>query len=277
MGARVRGVIYRVGRKLRGVRADVLRTFYPHLWLRQRSLPSRFLKDTSTPAFTTLLQDLRRHQYKAAVILGNGPSFARVDAEAMRQFRDAHYLTIGLNRTIYRHITRVLIWSDVETLYSILGDDSVISQDDPDDPMHVIQAVLPIGAAFRDQIARWESTQSLRAFHPPKLFMFRTVLTAALHLCFQLGIDKVLLAGVDFDTREYFFSTDRYNPTQAYELRSDVELQTHFRGYSTHRIVKEFIESLIQQEGFEIQYLGDSAFLRTVDGIRKSEQLTPYS
>ena len=137
--------------------------------------------------------------------------------------------------------------------------------------MFVLQAVLPVGHRFRDQIARWERHRSLRAFPRTKLFMFRTVLTAALHLCFILGIRKIVLIGVDLDTRTYFFEAPQYDPSQPYELRDEHSLQTHFKGYSTHRIVKEVLESLIAEENFEIVYVGDSQFLRNVAGLRRCD------
>ncbi len=234
------------------------------------SLPSIFLKDTSR-GFSSVVRQLREPKYRGAVILGNGPSLSLIDDDAMRRFEAENYLTIGLNRTIYRHLTRVLIWSDVETLHSILGTDSIIAQDDPRDPMFVVQAVLPVGAAFREQVARWETERSFGAFPSTKLFMFRTVLTAALHLCHILGIKKVFLAGVDLDTRTYFFQTPQYDPSQPYELRDELSLQSHFKGYSTHRIVKEALESLISRDGFDIRYFGDSGFLKTVEGLKKAE------
>lgn len=110
---------------------------------------------------------------------------------------------------------------------------SVLRNDDPNDPMYVVQAVLPVGRRFHEQIELWERAQSLQVFPRTKLFMFRSVLTAALHLCYLVGIDKVLLAGIDLDTRTYFYHTDQYDPTLPYELRSDTELRAHFHNYSS--------------------------------------------
>lgn len=272
---RLRRLPRRVVQKIRGLYRDVRRVFYPHLWLRARRTPSVFLKDTSPKRFARFLAALQQERYETAVILGNGPSFALIDDQAMEHFRSSGYLTIGLNRSIYRFITRVLIWSDVETLESILGPESQVPKDDPHRPMYVVQAVLPTGKAFRDQILRWEREQSFAAFPKSKLFMFRTVLTAALHLCYLLGVKRVLLAGVDLDNRAYFFKNDQFDPSQPYELRSDTALRTHFLGYSTHRIVKETLESLALRGGVRIEYVGNSEFLKTVEGLHRRE--TPHA
>jgi hypothetical protein len=233
--------------------------------------PANFFKDEPTQ-MARLVAKLATGNYQGALILGNGPSFNLADDAMLEYYRERGYLTIGLNRSIYRHVTDILIWSDVETLKSILGPESRVGvrPKDPSKKMQVVQAVLPVGKPFRQQIDRWKEHQTFAAFSPSKLFMFRTVLTAALHLSYLAGLRKVALAGVDLDNRTYFFKNDLYDEKQPYELRSVKSIEGHFRGYSSHRIVKEVLESLAGRHGVDIEYHGDSQFLAGVEGIRRA-------
>ena len=105
--------------------------------------------------------------------------------------------------------------------------------------------------------------------------MFRTVLTAALHLCYLSGIKKVVLVGVDMDDRQYFFKNPMFDPKSAYEQRGKRSIKSHFHGYTTHRIVREVIQSLISSGKMEISYLGESQFLSTIPGISKAKSKLP--
>lgn len=248
---------------------------HPHLSVQAVLKPSRFVRDSNPAKFNEVVEELRARRYQKAVIMGNGPSFNLIDDADVAAYHRGGYLSIGLNRSIYRFVTRVLIWSDVETLRAILSPESKIDTDDANDPMIVVKAVLPVRRAFKRQIRRWERNRSFDAFPSNKLFMFRTVLTAALHLCWLLRIRKVLLVGVDLDSRSYFFKNSMFDPKQPYELRNHRSIKGHFQNYSTHRIVKEVLESMIEQ-GFDVRYLGESQFLKTINGLRRETTSLPF-
>jgi len=261
-------------RKVRSLLRDTGRVFYPQHWPAMRKSGVPFLKDTQPGALSSLVDSLKARGTDTCVILGNGPSLGAIDDSLMEEFRARNWLTIGLNRSIYRFATDVLIWSDLETLESILGPESRLLSAPHRESMVVVQAVLPVGKSWHEQIERWAEQRTLDVFGGNKLFMFRTVLSSALHLSRLTGVRRIILSGVDLDNRTYFYKTDKYQGTEAYELRGDTSLEGHFHGYSTHRIVEELL-AFCTSQGIDVSYVGSSSFLATLPGLTRLDPSAP--
>ena len=230
-----------------------------------------FLTDESDE-FQGWLKNLRFCTPKKAVIMGNAPCLNDLSDELFNKMRDAGYFFIGLNRSIYKFQTEVLIWCDLMTIDDILKKRAVKS--DETTVLHVRPERdhrLPVACdeGYRKLHEYWSKYHNFRNWKKSKLYMYRNGSTAALHLCYLLGIKDITLLGFSFDNREYFYKTNKYKKKKDYELLKKKSLTNTYGGYDTHRIVKEILEYLIVDEEFDIKYNGNSKFLKTVKGIRQ--------
>lgn len=235
-------------------------------WLRFTS-KGHFLSDTA-PEFLIWLDGLRKREFRKAVILGNAPCLDELSKSKMEVLRAQGYLSIGLNRSIYIHETDVLIWSDLLTIDELLRRRAIKS-----DRVTVLHAKLERDhrlkahedEEFQNLHRFWQRHRTLRKWPKTKLFMFRNSAVAALHLCYRLGIRDILMVGFGFDDRSYFYAGKKASD-KGYELISEDLLTRNCGGYDTQRIIREVLQSLIE-EGFKISFNGPSEFLRTVEGL----------
>ena len=239
--------------------------FYPHHRLKFPSLKARFLRDTSRSWAKNLLSLSSQH-FEGVLILGNGPSFNQLSASQFDEFKKARWLTIGLNRSILRFITDILIWADIQTLDDLVKAPFIRSPSSKN--MIVLQAVHPKKAKSQTMIECWKKSQHFNNFQGAKLFLLRTVLTSALHLAVKLKIRQVLLCGVDMDNREYFYANSKFNKREPYEQRSQKLINREFGGYTTTSIIAEILNSMAKA-GHEIGYLGNSQFLAGQSSVRR--------
>lgn len=241
--------------------------FYPLHRMRFLTLRPKFMRDTS-PQWAAELPKLVAKHYPGVLILGNGPSFQKLGAEEFQKLQAAGWLTIGLNRSILRFVTDILVWADIQTLDDLVSLPvlkSPLSQE-----MIVLQTVHPKGTKSQAMIQQWKLGRDLDDFPGPKLFLLRTVLTSALHLSRKLNVPKILLCGVDLDNREYFYTNNNFDAKQPYEQRSAKLIEKLFGGYETTDIIAELLASLAKA-GHSIRYLGDSQFLRNLDSVERIE------
>lgn len=270
LGRRLGALVLAPTQETLGVRTNYnLYRLHPLLRLTSKG---HFLSDTS-PNFPAWLERLSGTGARRAVILGNAPCLNELTNDLFEGFRREGLLTIGLNRSIYNFQTDLLLWSDLRTIDDILKRRSIRS--DATTVLHVLHERdhrLPArdDEAFQDLHRYWSRHRNFRDWPKVKLFMFRNVAIGALHLCYRLGIKDILMVGFGFDDRGYFYKTDNYKHAHKYEVISDERLAENCGGYDTQRIVREVLEYLIQEEGFRIQYNGDSKFLSTVAGMEKA-------
>ena len=240
----------------------------------KRSLAKgKYIKDFSK-SFPNIISGLKGESYKKAMIIGNAPCMMELDQTTFRALSEDGYLTIGLNRSIYEFQTDILLWSDLLTIQDILGRQA-IKRDDccvihtPLERNHAIPADKD--PAFQALHRYWTENRNFCNWNKTRLYMFRNILTAAFSLCYKLGIREILLVGIGMDDRQYFYKTNKYKKARGYELHSDKKLDKNCGGYDTHRIVREIMEYLLEEEDCRISYNGDSKFLAGIDGLSRIE------
>jgi hypothetical protein len=276
---------------MKGKRLKKLELFYKRLFVRHREhvgirtsynlyrmhpvmrliSRGRFMEDEN-PGFTKWVQELRGRGHRKLLLLGNAPCLTELTPELFERIREAGYLTIGLNRSIYHFQTDVLVWTDLLTIHDVLRKRSVQRKDAT--VLHVRlerehQVLAAKDKGFGDLHRYWSKFRNFRDWPKSKLFMFRNSAVPALHLCHRLGIREVLMVGFGFDNRDYFYQTDKYKNAAGYEIISAEKLEANCGGYDTQRIIREVLEYLVGDEGFDISYNGDSRFLATIPGVRK--------
>jgi hypothetical protein len=230
-----------------------------------------FIKDTSSK-FPRFINKLKERSCSKAVILGNAECLNELDAAAFNALETNDFLTIGLNRSIYKFQTDILIWSDLLTIKDILQKKTIKREN-----CYVLHALLErnhkLPAAedpcFQYLNKYWEKNRNFKNWPKTKLYMFRNVLTAALFLCYKLDIREILLVGFGFDDRQYFYKTKKYKNARGYEIHSNEMIAKNCGGYDTLKLVKEILEYLINEEQFHISYNGNSEFLSGIEGLNR--------
>lgn len=231
----------------------------------------QFMEDEN-PGFGAWVENLSRRGYKKLLLLGNAPCLNEMTPEMFKKISSPDCLTIGLNRSIYVFQTDILLWTDLLTIDDILKK-RAIKRDDTTvlhvrlERDHRVPAQKDKG--FHGLHKFWNKHKSFAAWKKSKLFMFRNGAVAALHLGYKLGIREVLMVGFGFDDRQYFYKTDKYKETSGYEIISPEKLEKNCGGYDTHRIIREVLEYLLNDEKFDISYNGDSPFIATIPGMKR--------
>lgn len=244
--------------------------FWQHPILRALS-KGHFMEDEN-PRFPQWLEDLKARGYEKVLLLGNAPCLNEMTSELFEKLQAEGWLTIGLNRSIYVFQTDILLWTDLLTIDDILRKKAVKRDD-----MTILHTRLERDhrlpadkdKGFHRLHKYWSQHRNFRDWSKSKLFMFRNCAVAALHLCHRIGAKQVLMVGFGFDSREYFYKTDKYKKANEYEVISAQKLEKNCGGYDTHRIVREVLEHLVTDESFSISYNGDSKFLESIPGLRR--------
>jgi len=202
--------------------------------------------------------------YKKAVILGNAKN---LDVLTKKQFKlykvNKYTLTIGLNRSFYSFDTEVLLWADYEIIDEILKTNTKNL-----DNTIVVQTT---NNNTKNNLAFWKENKSFDVYPNKSLFKARNILVSALHLCYLNNIKEIELYGFEFDSRNYFFDTDKYDGINEYEIKVNLTIKNEFIGYDTKKIVKEVLEFMLQK-GFKISYYGNSQFLSSIEGLKKNDK-----
>ena len=230
----------------------------------------RFLSDKDT-AFEYWVDDLKKKAIKKAIILGNAPSLNELSEEKLKDLKEKGFLSIGINRSIYKYETDVLAWSDLKALQDILKYKVYKNRRTTFLNIRLERKYhLPLehDIAFKNLYRYWSKNKNFRSWKSSKLFMFRNTLVAVLHLCYKLEIKEIVLVGFNFDNRKYFYDSNIYNTSQKYELRDSRTIKSCFGGYDTQKIVQEVLEYLINDEKFNIKYSGQSNFLNQINGLQ---------
>ncbi|MCK9522048.1 MAG: hypothetical protein M0R76_03255 [Proteobacteria bacterium] len=251
-----------------------LKTFYNLYWVHpilRLTSKGKFLRDES-PSFPEWIEILKSKGYKKVLILGNAPCLNELTPELFEHLRASGYLTIGLNRSIFNFQTDILLWSDLLTIDDILKKRAIKSNDTT--ILHVRHERNHKLPAAKDKTFQalhkyWSKNRNFKNWKKKKLFMFRNVAVSAMYLSWKLGIREILMVGFGFDDRGYFYKNEKSEQDTAYELFSDKVLAKNCGGYDTHKIVREVIEHLCHDEGFRIQYNGDSNFLSTISCLNR--------
>ncbi len=220
--------------------------------------------------FQSMMAGLAKKKYKRVLILGNAPCLNDLNEADFNELFGVDCLTIGLNRSIYKFQTDVLLWSDLLTIKDI-AESSAVSQPKCN-VVHVrLERDHRLPAAedkdFQYLHQYWTEHQNFSVWPKNKLYMFRNILVPALDMVYRLGINDITLVGFDFDDRDYFYESKLMKPDTAYEIRSDKQIEENCGGYDTKTIIKEVLEYLIDEEKHSIKYNGSSDFLKSINGL----------
>ena len=101
------------------------------------------------------------------------------------------------------------------------------------------------------------------------IWHFRNILIGALHICWKLNIKNIVLTGIDFKNREYFYGT---HPQKQFHNTQEKYDKLEYHGYSTYKIVEEVITYLINL-GYQIYYTDESPFLKNIKGMIKISEI----
>ncbi|EDL53904.1 teichoic acid biosynthesis protein F [Vibrio mediterranei AK1] len=238
-------------------------------------LKGSYIKDESIE-FERFITN-RQGKYKKAVILGNAACLSELkDTTYSNIMKDDDIITIGLNRSVYNYQSDVVLWSDLLTI-----NDLVINRSVTLPATKVIHVRLKRNhllkakddADFQALHQYWSKNKSFKNYPGQKLFMFRNILTAALHMCYKLNIKEIYLIGFGFENRDYFYQSALFkDSSQSYENINKEALDVNNGGYSTQDIVRESIESLTK-ESYDVYFNGDSGFLKSIKDIKKIDDL----
>lgn len=202
-------------------------------------------------------------EYKKAVILGNAKNLDILDDEKFKIYKEEKStLTIGLNRSFYKFNTDVLLWADYEIIDEINNSNT-----------NNLENTLVIQTTNNDtkqNLTFWKKNKSFENYPYKGLFKARNILVSALHLCYIYNIKEIELYGFEFDSRDYFFNTDKYEGIDEYEIKPSLTIEDEYLGYDTKKIAKEVLEHMIN-ENFKITYNGKSKFLSSIKGLIKNE------
>jgi hypothetical protein len=232
-------------------------------------LKGRYFSDESWRFQKLLRTDTKRH-YKKAVILGNSKDLNNLSFEQFEQLKQQGYLTIGLNRSAYKFQTDILLWSDILTIVDIVKKRAVKTNDCS--VIHVrlerdYRVKAKLDESFIALHEYWSANKNFHSWPKEKLFMFRNILVAALHLCYLLNIREVLLIGFGFDNRDYFYPNKKKHKNKGYEIWTSKQINRSLGGYDTQKLVEEVILYLVTEEDFSISFTGDSEFLNALPYI----------
>jgi hypothetical protein len=221
-------------------------------------------KKYQTAQFTTDKEFCSKSlKYKKAVILGNAKNLELLSNTKFEEYKlDNNTLTIGLNRSFYKFNTDILLWAD----YEIIDEINHYNTNNLENTL-VVQTT---NNDTKQNLTFWQKNKSFENYPYKGLFKARNILISALHLCYIYNIKEIELYGFEFDSRDYFFDTNKYEGIEEYEIKPSLIIENEYLGYDTKKIAREVLEYMIN-ENFKITYNGKSKFLSSIEGLIKNE------
>ena len=224
--------------------------------------------------------------YERAYIFGNGKGLNNVTEEEISIINDNDkFVSIGINRTFWKFYTDYLLFADHNTLNVIMKHIFSLKRNLNIISIRSFNYSPPISPKFVD---------SLNGEFPDHkeygLFFNSNSLPSAIHLATILNVKEIVLSGVDYDGREYFYphhlsiiprTTARMkDPDRPYDLSYDKN--SGFKAFrkkgdemNTYNAVVESIK-MSNKEGVEFYYTDKSVFLEYISSklnINKTERL----
>jgi hypothetical protein len=191
------------------------------------------------------------------IIFGNGIGINKISKRLFQKINDTHNIfTLGIKRIYLKYNTDVLLYGDeyMETEYKRSKRDlSNIN-------------IIKLDRQFSKQnIDKWLLNKSFDDIPKSGIWHLRNSLIGALHMCWLLNIKTIILTGIDFENRLYFFGRHpKFNNTsQPYETRPPVNYE-----YSLYQVVYEALINLVQN-GYTIFYTDKSKLLDNIPGLNK--------
>lgn len=235
------------------------RFLYIHFLYPSLLFKKNFIHDQST-SFKSYLEKLKARQYKYALILGNAENLNELNADLLKKLGN-NFLIIGLNRSIYNYQSDVLLWADLKAMQDIIKNKKLNSS------TQFIKVTYDYSYLIKSAVQFWIKHKNLLQWPYQRLFLLRTILTSAFHLCSLLSIKKIYFIGVSLESRNYFYDSSLFKKDEPYEIQNSSTINDVFSGYDTKKIVKELIEHLIKDQGFSICSLHKNDYLQTIEGL----------
>ena len=187
-----------------------------------------------------------------ALVFGNAPNLNVLTKDCVQRLNQVGAFRIGVNRAFKLVPCDVLLWTDSELWPEL--DPSQISEG-----TRVIRIARPHG--HPPYIRWWIHHRRLDNWDRRGLFFLRNTLVSALHLCYLVGIRRIVLFGVSLESAAHFYSDPQPGESlPPYEHHERHFIDRVFLGYDIQRCVREVLEHL-KEEGFDIRYVGESRFL----------------
>lgn len=212
--------------------------------------------------FNNLIKKIKNNKFQGVVILGNSSHLNDLTHSQLASFKNKKYLIIGLNRSIYKYKSDILLWADYPAIYDIFKNKHY----------HLDCLYLNITTNrrkhFYENSTYWLHNKSFENWKYNRIFLLRTILTSALHLCLKINIKKIYILGLDLEKRTYFYENKKFNGSENYEIKSKDKIDANLAGYDTQKITKEVIEHLVSEKKFEIYSANKNNFLTTIEGLK---------
>jgi hypothetical protein len=211
--------------------------------------------DSVSPDILPLIESWKNND--VVIIFGNGVGINKIPNDVFQLInKKDNIFTLGLKRIYLKYYTDIIMYGDnyIENEYYTNQVDSSRSQ------------LVKLSKKFaKNHIIDWVKNKTFNSIPSKGIWHYRNSLIGAFHLCHLLGIKKVILTGVDFNDRSYFFGRHPNYPDnkQPYEIRPPLKFN-----YSLYHIVQESIDDL-HKSGIEVFYTDKSKLLKEIKGIQK--------
>jgi hypothetical protein len=211
--------------------------------------------DSHSEEMLGLLEKYKRNDL--VIIFGNGVGINKISKKLYDKISvKGNIFKLGIKRIYLKYMTDVLLYGDeyMESEYRRVKFN------------HTKTQIIKLNRQFSKlNIDKWLKNKSFKDIPDTGVWHFRNSLIGALHMCWLLDIKTIILTGVDFDSRLYFFGRHPLfnNTHQPYETRPPVNYE-----YSLYQIVYEVLTDLVKN-GYTIYYTDKSKLLDSIKGVTK--------
>ena len=200
--------------------------------------------------FDIHVDKVRKEGHDTVVIFGCGEGLNDV---SQFQFNAMYgkYLTIGINDVYRRFNPHYLFYSDSVIHRNISKSKSINVYVERNTKNQIYNI-----KHFRvDGFYNWDKNG---------LIFFRTTLVPVLHFCYLVGIKRIVLCGMNFDNRRYFYADDIF-PDGPYERVPRMTLDGTLCGYSMHKSINNVLSFLSNENSCEIIRTDKSDFFDSLN------------
>jgi hypothetical protein len=204
------------------------------------------------------LIDLHKHK-DIIIIFGNGAGINKISPTIYNKiYKNKSIFKLGIKRIYLKFMTDVLLYGDEYMEHEYTRSKKIIHKD---------TQIIKLNRQFSKlNIHKWLQNKSFDDLPNTGIWHLRNSLIGALHMCWLLQIKTIILTGVDFDSRLYFFGRHPKfgNTQQPYETKPPLNYE-----YSLYQIVYESLTYLVAN-GYTIYYTDKSKLLDSIHGINKT-------
>lgn len=195
------------------------------------------------------------------LILGNADNLNLMSQEDIDELKKDH-VVIGLNRTCMKFDVDITLWADNQAIIDILNSKSINKS------KKYIQVSCNSFNRKKYGSMYWSENRNFKNWDKKYIFMSRTILTAALYICYKFKIYDIKFLGIDLETRNYFLENHiLLNKQISYEKIDSYYINRDHCGYTTQKIVQEILEYM-SKNGFNITSYASNEYLKNINGLK---------